>query len=182
MGDSFLRIHEAFKAGDLDALLAAVPDRRLIPNGDLGDAFGDVLVYAIYHSPLEFVQQLLELGADPNPTVDDGFPPLLAAISAAQPHPGAMQRVDLPDLLDTLLAAGADPNVRGINDWTALHMAVNYGDAEAVRILLAHRADPRIKTRIDDCETPGEQAEREGKPAIAALLAEAETARKPRGV
>jgi len=52
-----------------------------------------------------------------------------------------------------LLDAGADPNQRGINDWTALMMAVVETNVEAVRLLLARGADPALRTRIDDYET-----------------------------
>jgi len=69
------RIDEAFFAGNLDALKAAVDDPSAIPNGPMPIAVGSCLVYAIYHSPLPFIRELLEIGADPNAPVDDGFPP-----------------------------------------------------------------------------------------------------------
>ena len=80
------RISEAFKHGDLDALRAAVDDPGVVPNGPMPPAIGPWLVYAIYHSPLAFIRTLLALGADPNAPADDGFPPLIAAISC-RPRP-----------------------------------------------------------------------------------------------
>ena len=41
----------------------------------------------------------------------------------------------------------------------------------AVELLLAAGADPRLRTRIDDGQTPRELAEQAGLPAIAELLA-----------
>jgi ankyrin repeat protein len=70
-----------------------------------------------------------------------------------------------------LLAFTSDPNQRGINDYTPLHMAVSENNLPAVELLLQAGADPRLRTRIDDCETPLEMAEKAGLREIAALLA-----------
>jgi hypothetical protein len=40
-------IHDAFRAGDLDALRAAAPDPAAVPNGRMPDMVGSCLVYAI---------------------------------------------------------------------------------------------------------------------------------------
>jgi hypothetical protein len=40
-----------------------------------------------------------------------------------------------------------------------------------VELLLQTGADPRLRTRIDDCETPREMAETAGLHELAALLA-----------
>jgi ankyrin repeat protein len=71
----------------------------------------------------------------------------------------------------TLLEIGADPNQRGINDYTPLHMAVSEHNLRAVELPLQAGADPRLRTRIDDCETPRELAEQGGLGEIAELLA-----------
>ena len=165
------RIDDAFHKGDLDALRAAVDDPAVIPNGLMPDTTGSCLVYAIYHSPLPFIRTLLEIGADPNAPVQDGFPPLIAALSCAREAPGAPRRTDVDDILRLLLSFGADPNQRGINDYTALHMAVAERDPLAVQILLEGGADPDLRTRIDECETPFEMAESAGLAIIAAMLA-----------
>jgi uncharacterized protein len=72
------------------------------------------------------------------------------------------------------LEHGADPDVRGINDWTPLHMAVSQDSAAAVRLLLAHGADPRLRTRIDDYDTAREYADTLGLHDLSRLLAAAE--------
>jgi hypothetical protein len=166
----FQRIDEAFRAGDLDGLRAAVDDPTAIPNGRLPDTVGSCLVYAIYHSPLPFIRRLLDIGADPNISVDDGFPPLIAALCCAREVPGARRRRDVEDILRLLLSFGADPNQRGINDYTALHMAVAERNALAVQILLDGGANPELRTRIDEGQTPLEMAKSAGLDDIAAIL------------
>ena len=163
-------IEEAFRRGDLEALRAAVDDPAVIPNGPMPDAIGPCLIFAIYWSPLSFIRTLLELGADPNAPVDDGFPPLIAALSCGRETPGANRRTDVHDVLRLLLAFGVDPNQRGINDYTPLHLAAGRNDADAVRILLAHGADPGARTRIDDLSTALEEAERGECDRAAAVL------------
>jgi len=166
----FQRIDDAFKTGDLDALRSAVDDPAVVPNGRMPDTIGTCLVYAIYHSPLAFIRLLLEIGADPNAPVDDGFPPLIAALSGTH-EGGGRGRNDVDAIIRLLLSRGADPNQRGINDYTALHMAVGERNPLAIQILLEHGADPELRTRIDDCETPLEMAEAAGLTDIAAMLA-----------
>lgn len=165
------RIDDAFAAGDLDALRAAVDDPAAIPNGRMPDTVGPCLVYAIYHSPLAFIRTLLDIGADPNAPVDDGFPPLIAAMITGRDTPGARKRTDVDEVLRLLLSRGADPNQRGINDYTALHAAVAERNAAAVQMLLDAGADPELRTRIDECETPEEMARAAGLDDIAAILA-----------
>lgn len=50
-------------------------------------------------------------------------------------------------------------------------MAVAQRDPLAVQILLEGGADPELRTRIDECETPFEMAEVAGLPMVAAMLA-----------
>lgn len=167
----FQRIDAAFRAGDLAALLAAVEDPASVPNGPMPLAIGPCLAYAIYHSPLAFIRTLLASGADPNPADHAGFPPLIAALSCTRASPGAAGRSDVGDILRLLLEFGADPNQRGINDYTPLHMAVAAGNRPALAILLASGADPGLRTRIDECETPAEMAARAGLRDMADALA-----------
>jgi len=165
------RIDAAFQAGDLAALRAAVEDPASVPNGPMPLAIGPCLEYAIYHSPLAFIRMLLEIGADPNVDDNSGFPPLLAALSCSRSQPGSPGRPDVVDILKMLLEFGADPNQRGINDYTPLHMAVGERNLPAVELLLAAGADPLLRTRIDDYETPRELAERAGLTDFAQVLA-----------
>jgi ankyrin repeat protein len=159
------RLDAAYRAGDVAALKAALGWPEDFPNCSQPAAFalGDVpLASAIPLSPLGFVRTLLELRADPNYEAADGFPSLFAAIDAP--------RDDRSALLELLLRHGARPDQRGVNDGTALHFAVWRRDLAAVRLLLAHGADPAARTRIDDCSTPLEDALAAGFDEAAALL------------
>ena len=124
--ERFARIDAAFRAGDLDALRAAVADPGDVPNGPMPLAIGSCLEYAIYHSPLAFIAALLE--------------------------------------------SGADPNQRGINDYTPLHIAVSERCEAVVEPLLAAGAEPSLRTRIDDCETPLAMAKKAGLHRIVEIL------------
>ena len=173
--EQFRKLDAAFRAGDLDALRAAVDDPASFPNGPMPLTVGACLSYAIYHSPLPFVRTLLELGAEPNPEDHAGFPPLLAALSCSRPRRGADPRPDVAEILALLLEFGADPNQRGINDYTALHMAVAERNRAALELLLDAGADPTLRTRIDELETPRELAEKAGLGELAQLLEAHET-------
>ena len=103
----------------------------------------------LYHSPLAFIWTLQEVGADPKAPVSDGFPPLIAALSCTRAAPGGVTRSDVEDILRLLLSFGADPNQRGINDYTPLHMAVGENNPLSIQILLDGGADqsPRAAPR-----------------------------------
>jgi ankyrin repeat protein len=170
----FRKIDDAFRTGDLAALRASVDDPKSVPNGPIPLAIGPCLEYAIYHSPLPFIRTLLEIGADPNPTDHAGFPPLIAALSCTRPQARAPGRPDVVEIIQLLLSFRADPNQRGLNDYTPLHMAVSERNPRAVGVLLEAGADPRLRTRIDEYETPREMAEKAGLREIAELLAAGE--------
>lgn len=167
MSADALAIHHAVVAGDMAGLRAAMGDPADFPNCRGPMAIGDsLLIYAVYHGAVSLVRELLALGADVNPSVEDGFPTLVALMSTA--------RADKHELLSLLLAAGADVDARGVNDQTALHWAVGAEDLEAADLLLSYGADPHLKTRIDDLTSPLEDAERiafvHARPAMADLL------------
>ena len=174
--ERFMTIDAAFRNGDLAALKAAMTTDDRFPDLIAEVAFGACLPYAIYHSPLAFIATLLDEGADPNFDEGDGFPPLIATMSAARQAPGARPRSDWHAVLHLLLARGAHPDQRGLNDYTALHWAAETGDLQAIEILLAAGADPSARTRIDDRETPFETAVRAGEQAAAARLSAAMSA------
>jgi ankyrin repeat protein len=178
--EQFRRIDAAFKGSDLNELRAALGSTEGFPNDLMPPGTGGlVLECAIYHSPFPLIRALLEAGADPNPPEGRhaGFPPLHAALTKLRRVPGSMPRDDVRALLRLLLSHGADPNQRGLNDWTPLHVAALAGSAEAVGILLDAGADPRLRTRIDDCLTPREEVEKAGLSEMARLLAAAEAGR-----
>jgi ankyrin repeat protein len=163
----FAAIDGAFKAGDFEALGMALGGSPDWVDTEMPFEFGlgHPLGYAIYWSPLAFVGQLIAAGSNPNYDDNGGFPALIATLATDRP--------DRLQLLGLLLERGADPNRRGVNDWTPLHYAVGRRDLDAVRLLLASGADTSLRTRIDDYETALEEAERAGFDAGVALLREA---------
>lgn len=147
-----MAVHEAYKRGDLEALKSALGHPPDFPNsrGPIGIA-EHCLEYAIYHSPLPFIQTLLELGANPNYPDLGGFSALMAALST--------ERQDKYNIIELLLSFGADIQQRGVNDWTPLHYAAAANDTKAIELLLSHGADPKARTNVDDFTTALEEAE-----------------------
>ena len=160
----FKAIDDAFRAGDFERLGNALGSSSRwfdeeMPS-DLG--LGHPLEYAIYWSPVAFIRTLLEAGSNANYVDDAGFPSLIATLST--------DRHDKLDIVRLLLEFGADPNQRGINDWTPLHYAANKAEQDAIGLLLRSGADPTLRTRIDDCATAAEEADRLGLMDVAAML------------
>lgn len=164
--ERFRRLDAAFRLGDLDALRAELGDDPGFPDVIAHPAIGACLTYAIYHAPLELIAQLLDIGADPNWPADDGFPPLIAALTCSEQAPGTTPRDDVHEIVQLLLAHGADTAQRGVNDYTPLHLAAAHGDLPVVETLLAHGADADAMTRIDDYEKPLEVAVAAGHASV----------------
>src|SRR6266516_4221115 len=92
-------------------------------------------------------------------------------LSCTRDVSGAARRTDVAEIIRLLLSFGADPNERGINDYTPLHMAVAERNMLAVQILLDHGSDPEPRTRIVDCHTPVEMALAAELESFAVILA-----------
>jgi len=159
---AYMAMESALRAGDLDSVRAAFAGNDDFPNVRDPLTWTHLLSLAISWSPRLVVQQLLDLGADPNFEAPDGFPAAYSALS--------MDRPDKMELLELLLTRGADPNARGINDYTPLHLAVSQCDQQAMELLLAHGADPSLRTRIDECATAAEEADAMGNAKGADML------------
>jgi uncharacterized protein len=91
------------------------------------------LLFTARVGDLESARLLLAVGADPNDAQPDGVSALVLAA-----HSGH------GDLAALLLDRGADPNAVA-SGYAPLHAAVLRSDANLVRTLLAHRADPDLK-------------------------------------
>ncbi len=160
-------IHDAYKRGDLEALKGLPGDSPDFPNGRGPRGVGEIILqYAIYHSPLSFIRELLELGADPNYGDQAGFPSLIATLSDSD-------RPDRHEILELLLSFGADIQQRGHDDFTALYYAASGQDIPAMELLLAHGADLNARTRIDNYATPLEEMEILGREQSVAFLRKA---------
>ena len=81
---------------------------------------------------IEIAQALIEAGASTDRRDYEGVQPL---------HYAAIH--DDPDLIQMLLDAGADPNMRADRSYrTPMHRAASYGNLRTIRALLAGGADP----------------------------------------
>jgi ankyrin repeat protein len=153
---------DPIQSGDIEALeeIAAADSDFPVGRDDfLGETW---LSTAIASGNVDTVKWMLDRGADPNYQADDGYPSFHTALEV---DPPARHKI-----LELLCGAGADLTMRGLNDWTPLHMAAARDDPEAVRILLSHGARTDLRTRIDEYATPYEEAHRLGaKAAVDAM-------------
>jgi ankyrin repeat protein len=161
-------LERALRAGDLAAACAGFDDPERFP--ELVDPYSGctVLQLALFWSPPAAVTELLDQGADPNFEALDGFPSLLLVLL----HRG--DTGERTELVAALLDHGAATDARGLNDWTALHVAAARGDEPIVQMLLAAGADPSVRTRIDDLTSPADDAEAAGHHEVARMLRDAE--------
>ena len=177
------------KTGGMTALLHAARRgqieavKALLDGGaDIDQVSGDgssPLVLASLNGWFDLAMLLIERGADPSlATHTDGLSPLFAVLQTQwanytqhpQPRAHDNQQTEYMGVLDALLAAGADPNVRlktQILNWefsqgkggasggrfglditgaTPFWRAAIAQDVEAMKALAAHGADPHIPT------------------------------------
>ena len=177
------------KTGGMTALLHAARGgqieavKALLDGGtDIDQVSGDgssALGLALLNGEFDLAMLLIERGADPNlATHTDGLSPLFAVLQTQwanytqHPQPRAQddQQTEYMEVLNALLDAGADPNVRlnthlwswefsqstggnaggrfglDITGATPLWRAAIAQDVEAMKALAAHGADPHIPT------------------------------------
>lgn len=166
----FSALHYAARDGHIDAaerLLAAGADVNQVTEGDQSSP----LLVAVINGNYDLAMKLIEWGADPNLVSDDGAGPLFATINTQwslrtwYPQPTAYQQQNTTylELMERLLEAGADPNARlATHLWYAAYNAGRMGvdfagatpfwraayglDVDAMKLLVAHGADPNIRT------------------------------------
>jgi ankyrin repeat protein len=141
------------EVGPLEA--AALGDlTRLDPGARGGDGFTSLHLAAFFGGAAA-VRALLAAGADPDADADN---PL-----RVRPLHSAVASRDLASV-EALLVAGADPNVVQQGGFTPLHGAAHAGEAEMVRLLLAHGADRALTT--DDGKDARALAQGDAVPAL----------------
>lgn len=121
--------------------------------------------HAVEYGSRAAIEWIIARGVDLSFCDDEGYTVVHACLDQKD-------RRDRLEILDLLLRAGAPRNLHGPNGWTPLHMTVWRGDLDALRVLLAHGADPSVRTQIDTHSTPLEDAEHIGYRDAAALLRE----------
>ena len=127
------------------------------------DSMGNTpLLTAITFDDSELVQFLLQNGADPNVSVDDGYTCLLTAIESESDASR--------EIVSNSISAGADIQRTGTNGWTPLHMAAARGDVAKAKLLIDAGAQVNQRTKIDAEETPLMEAAFLGQPETVQLL------------
>ena len=166
-------VREAAAAGDIAALeeIARIIDG--FPDGHGDWPVGPWICVLVTSGTPEVVRWALSRGAPVDPEVEDGYPPIHCLLDEPAP--------DRSEKLAILIAAGADLDRHGINDWTPLHVAAVRDDVEAMRMLLDAGADPSIRTRIDNDATAEEEARALGHDASADFIRDYVADRDRRG-
>jgi ankyrin repeat protein len=129
------------------------------------------LITAIINGHFDLAKEMIERGATPHLAATNGVTPLFAVLNTywapkslyPSPKSHQQQKTTYLELLKVLLAAGADPNVRltkkvwyqaynsdfaGVDETgaTAFWRAAYASDVNAMKLLVAHGADPAIPT------------------------------------
>ncbi len=153
----------------VQALLESEADVNLVNAGDRTSP----LLIAVVNGHFDLAMYLLDQGADPTLASTGGLTPLYATIKVQwapksrypQQYAYTQQRTGYMELLQALLDAGADPNVRlnkhlwhmsynfhllGVDSKgaTPLWRAAYATDVAAMRLLVAHGADPNVPTQV----------------------------------
>jgi ankyrin repeat protein len=109
------------------------------------EGFGSALVAAVRRNNLELVSLLLAFGADATGVDAAGWGPLQAAVIDEDKD---------ERLVDTLLEAGADPNVPS-HGLLPISLAARTGNASLVTKLLHNKANPQKKARSNPVISSG---------------------------
>ncbi len=178
----------AARQGHIDAARALIDGGANVNEVGAGDATSPLLM-AVINGQFDAALFLLSRGANPNlAEAGNGVAPLWAAVNTQwqprtrfpQPQEMEQQKATYLDVMKALLDAGADPNARlRTHPWYLVYSGCGnrncgladtsgstpfwraaYGtDLEAMRLLVAHGADPNIPTIAP------QQAIRRGAPA-----------------
>ncbi len=192
----------AARDGQADAALALIEGGADINQRSAADGTSALLIASI-NGHFDLAMRLLELGADPTLASDAGATPLYGALNmhwapkARHPQPTdyMQQTVSYLELMEALLDAGADVSARLTRSlWyttynrdllgvertgaTPFWRAAYALDIDAMRLLLAHGADPHLPTtrvpsrqRPADPDPSGLPPVPYGGPAVPSLLA-----------
>ncbi len=187
-------LHLAARQGAMSSAQALVAAGAKVNQLSPADRTSPLLIATI-NGHFDLAVYLLEHGADPTLASDAGATPLYAAINvqwapkAAYPQPRAylQQEHSYLDLMKALLEKGVDPNIRlkqkiwyasynfdqsNVDEsgatpfWRAAYAA----DVDAMKLLVAHGADPGIPTinvpHRRDPDSPDDAKDVSGLPAV----------------
>ena len=163
--------HAAARAHDLMAITAFL-DAGINPNArDASDEGRTALISAAARGDLEVVKLLIQRGADPNVTDNNGYTALLHALEARydqveqvllnhpklDPHARGFNGVttlskyvwrERKDAVQKLLDLGADVNAQDNDGDAPLHGAAQSGNVEILDLLLAKGANPNLTNKV----------------------------------
>ena len=170
---SMTALLHAARAGNQEAAMALLDAGADIEQRSAAGA--SPLLIALINGHYDLALQLIERGADPMPALEgSGLTPLYAVLNTewigktfhVQPVVQEYQKAAHYDVMRALLEAGADPNARLTKDlWfnfnryhpvdhtgaTPFWRAAHGLDVEAMKMLVAHGADPSIATIHKKC-------------------------------
>lgn len=161
----------AAREGHTEAVLALIKGGADVNQVSGGDATSPLLISTL-NGQFDVAMALIEHGADPNLVANtDGAGPLFATLQTQwapksnypQPRAQDLQATEYLDVLNALLNAGADPNVRlkthlwyfeygltkigtDLKGATPFWRAAYAQDIEAMKLLASHGADPNLPT------------------------------------
>jgi ankyrin repeat protein len=172
----------AVRQGNVKSVEALLQAGASVNHRSLGDHTSPLLMATI-NGQFDLASMLLAKGADPKLAADNGATPLFAVINAQwapkslYPQPTAQQQQNTThlQLMEALLKAGAEPNVRlkkhiwymsynfdllGVNTQGATPFwRAAYGlDVPAMKLLMRYGADPNIPTEKPVGRLPGDDA------------------------
>jgi len=165
-------LHHAVRQGNLDAAMALLDGGANINDTSLVDGTTPLLM-AIINGQFDVAIRLVDRGANPNIASSSGMAPLYATINSQwaprsrYPQPQAIQtqKTTHLELMDALLAKGADVNARikkqpwyfaynncgnpncgleNIDGTTPFWRATYALDLDAMKLLIKHGADPKL--------------------------------------
>jgi ankyrin repeat protein len=160
----------AARQGHLEAVKTLLDAGANVNQVSAGDKTSPLLIATI-NGHFDLAQFLIEKGADPTLASENGVTPLYAALNvqwapkALYPQPRAylQQKLTYLDFMKVLLEKGVDPNARlkkkvwysgynfdlsGVDEIgaTPFWRAAYASDVDAMRLLVAHGADPNLPT------------------------------------
>jgi ankyrin repeat protein len=167
----FTALIHATREGHVETSMALLDASADIDQMSGGDHSSPLLI-AVINGHFDLAMLLLDRGADPNLASDAGATPLFAALNvhwapkARYPQQNAyrQQQVVYLDVMEAILKAGADPDARltkhlwymsytfdqldvNTTGATPFWRAAYATDVPAMRLLMAHGADPNVATR-----------------------------------
>ncbi len=168
-------LHHAVRQGNVEAVMALVNGGADVNQQSDADHTTPLLLATI-NGQFDVAMKLIESGANPNLASTAGATPLYATINTAWapksrfPQPEAVQNQKTPYLvvMEALLKAGAEPNVRikqhlwyfaynncgngncgleNLEGTTPFWRAAYSVDVDAMRLLMKYKADPNIPSQ-----------------------------------